>query len=232
MKKQRPIIILSMLLLCVSIFWICKAYVSSGKELEESLSQWDLDARPSFQYDGVRYYFREKSISPKLVSEDFFRVSQLKRENDPSPNNPELLGSSIWGLPDNSDALYVKKGGSRYFLFLSAPAWRDWICLDDSFFLYEGHSPNDAGGGLEDRTRLPSTFISLGTVGFDEADRDRMPNKDMTTNDPWIKDHQIYIDPENKNEIYVEIPEGAHSGGAFAPRYDRYIKTDPKTITE
>lgn len=226
MKKERFLIILSLLLLCVGVFCIGKAYVSSGEELEKSLSQWNLGARPSFQYDGVRYYFREKSVSPKLINEDIFRVSQLKKEHAPSPNNPELLGSSIWGLPNNSDVLYLKKGGSRYFLFMSAPAWRNWIYLDNSFFLYEGHVPNNVSGSLEDRTHLPDTFISLGAVSFDEADRDRMPHKDMTTNDPWLKGHQVYIDSENKNEVYVEMV----NDGSLALTYIRYVKTDPKGI--
>lgn len=206
--------------------------MSSGETLEKALSRWEMGARPSFQYGGVRYYYREKSVHPKVISEDIVRLGKLSGENTPSQDKPELLGCSIWALPDNGDMLYLKKSGSRYFLFVSAPAWLDWICCDNSFFLYEGHSQTDIGGGLEDRTHLPDTFISLGTVGFDEANRDRMPHEDMTTNDPWIKDHSVYRDPGNENEIYVGIPNGVYSEGPPVTRYDRYIKTDPKAITE
>ncbi len=234
MKKRKKVaFILSILLACSIAICARGTYVFSGERLEKALSSgWELGARPSFQYDGVRYYFREKSVHPKLVSKDIFHLTKLNEENAPSQDKPELLGCSVWALPDNGDALYLRKGGSRYFLFMSAPAWFSWICYDNSFFLYEGHSQTNVGRGLEDRTHLPDAFIPLGTVSFDEADRDRMPHKNMTTNDPWLKNHQAYLDPQNEKELYVEIPNGAYSEGPLVTRYDRYIKTDPKTITE
>lgn len=233
MKKEKKLaLLLSICLLCAAGLVARGASVSSGEKLEEALSQWNLYKRPSFQYNGVRYYYREKSVHPMVISKDIVRLGKLSGENAPSQDKPELLGCSVWALPDNSDALYLKKGGSRYFLFVSAPAWRDWICYDNSFFLYEGHSQAGMDGGLEDRTHLPDTFIPLGTVGFDKADCDRMPHRDLATNDSWIKDHQVYRNPANGDELYVAVPGGYYGADGTAVRYDRYVKTDPKTIVE
>lgn len=231
-KKQWLLVILSICLLCVATLCARGAYVSSGEKLEEALSRWEMGARPSFQYGGVRYYYREKSVHPKVISKDIVRLEKLSGENAPSQDKPELLGCSVWALPDNGDMLYLKKGGSRYFLFVSAPAWLDWICYDNSFFLYEGRSQSSADGGLEDRTHLPDTFIPLGMIGFDEADRDRIPHENLTTNNSWIKDHQVYRDQANGDELYVAVPGEFYSTDGTAMRYDRYIKTNPKTIVE